>query len=226
MAITRTGSITVISTDSQTGSQSITVPSDANIMIVKVAGFFQYSQAGEGTHTINSQSMTVIFGYGVGDYTDIFYKTNPSTGSQTYEWDLVSPPQSTALLEISFYKGVDTADPIGDTALSAYSATPDTRDTGEMTAASGDCVVVVALAYGDGSPLPSGVDWTNATELSDNTYSLGAYSGAEAFPSGNVTITATQNGGQTGFNYIQLAAATLQQSSGTAGSPYYAYAQQ
>ena len=211
MAVTRTGSVTTIQTASQTGSQSVTVPNDAEIMIVKIAGFLESTYVGEGTYTINSQSLTAVWG-ATGDYSDIFYKINPSTGSQTFAWDFGSAPQFDEFIEISFYKGINTGDAIGATAFLDLFSNIDTANTGEMTASNGDAVVAIALIYGGGDPLPASADWTNATELTDTT-AAGVYSGAEAFPSGNVTITVAQNGGQAENNFVQLMAAVIKQAS-------------
>ena len=211
MAVTRTGSVTTIQTESQTGSQSVTVPNDAEIMIVKIAGFLDSTYVGEGTYTINSQSLTAVWG-ATGDYSDIFYKINPSTGSQTFAWDFGSAPQFDEFIEISFYKGINTGDAIGATAFLDLFSNIDTANTGEMTASNGDAVVAIALIYGGGDPLPASADWTNATELTDTT-AAGVYSGAEAFPSGNVTITVAQNGGQAENNFVQLMAVVIKQAS-------------
>ena len=211
MAVTRTGSVTTIQTASQTGSQSVTVPNDAEIMIVKIVGFLDSTYVGEGTYTINSQSLTAVWG-ATGDYSDIFYKINPSTGSQTFAWDFGSAPLLDEFIEISFYKGINTGDAIGATAFLDLSSNIDTANTGEMTASNGDAVVAIALIYGGGDPLPASADWTNATELTDTT-AAGVYSGAEAFPSGNVTITVAQNGGAAESNFVQLMAVVIKQAS-------------
>ena len=217
MAVTRTGSVTTIQTASQTGSQSVTVPNDAEIMIVKIAGFLDSTYVGDGTYTINSQSLTAVWG-ATGDYSDIFYKINPSTGSQTFAWDFGSAPQFDEFIEISFYKGINTGDAIGATAFLDLFSNIDTANTGEMTASNGDAVVAVALIFSESDPFPASADWTNATELTDTTWAAGVYSGAEAFPSGNVTITATQNGGQAEYNFVQLMAAVIKQSSSGGGA--------
>ena len=216
MAVTRTGSVTTIQTASQTGSQSVTVPNDAEIMIVKIAGLLESTYVGEGTYTINSQSLTAVWG-ATGDYSDIFYKINPSTGSQTFAWDFGSAPLFDEFIEISFYKGINTGDAIGATAFLDLLSNIDTANTGEMTASNGDAVVAIALIYGGGDPLPASADWTNATELTDTT-AAGVYSGAEAFPSGNVTITVTQNGGAAESNFVQLMAVVIKQASAGATS--------
>ena len=212
MAVTRTGSVTTIQTASQTGSQSVTVPNDAEIMIVKIAGFLDGTNVGEGTYTINSQSLTAVWG-ATGDVSEIFYKISPSTGSQTFAWDFGSAPLSDEFIEISFYKGINTGDAIGASAYAYLFENIDTANTGEMTASNGDAVVAVALIFSESDPFPASADWTNATELTDTTWAAGVYSGAEAFPSGNVTITATQNGGAAESNFVQLMAVVIKQAS-------------
>ena len=217
MAVTRTGSVTTIQTASQTGSQSVTVPNDAEIMIVKIAGALESSYISGGTYTLNSQSLTSIFTE-VADATDIAYKVSPSTGSQTFAWDLGSAPAfGNDFFEISFYKGIDSS-PIGATAYALWGDNIDTANTGEMTVASGDAVVAIAWILSVGDPLASSADWTNATEVSDETWAMGVFSGTEAFPSGNVTITVAQNGGQAENNFVQLMAAVIKQSSSGGGA--------
>ena len=117
MAVVRTGSVVTISSDATTGSQSITVPSDADIMVV---GFGTWDGSTDwiptNPLTLNSVNITKAeetdYQSDV-DQTWLGYLVNPDTGTQTFAWDMGSTSGFDGnVYGIAFYKNVDTTSPI------------------------------------------------------------------------------------------------------------------
>lgn len=216
MAVTRTGSVIEIDSSANSGSQSITVPTDAEIMVVAVAGYLSSGGSNyfSGTPpTIGGSAMTLgrdDDGDGTYLIQCIFYKTSPATGSQTFAWDWATAAAATlgTQMHIAFYKGSNTS-PLG---AAGGSQDPDnSATTGSLVVASGDAVFVAAVAY---NPTLPTIDFTNATELADNS-ALGLQAGcAEAFPSGDTTFTATHNGGSGGIPATTISAMVIKQAAG------------
>lgn len=209
-SVSRTGSVTDIHNNVNSGSQSITVPSDATLAIVTANGFYnQANYFSSGSVTLGGDTMSV----GRSDDSDItyefsaiFYLINPSTGSQTLAWDWAgsNAPSSGVHIHYAFYKDIDTSSLIRDTG--GQQTATGTATTGSMTAQTGD--MAIAIAHGYDSSLPS-FNWTNATETDDDQYNFSASSYAEATPSGNITITATQTGGSGVTPYTTMSAIVI-----------------
>jgi len=198
MAIARTGSITQINATGQSGSQGITVPADATLMIVGSSGYHSTgNQFSNNPPTIASSSLTA--GAIADTSTDyfqgvLFYYINPPTGSQTFAWNWGVTPTNSPLLVIAFYKGVNTADLIRDS-YGAQSWYPFSTDT--LTAQSGDLIIGWAEQYTDDEELSC--DWTNATEVYDPSYYVAAEGSlAEKEATGNVQLTAEFSVGSDG----------------------------
>src|ERR1044072_6699803 len=117
MAITQTsatGEVAKVTTNS--GSASVTVPADAEIMIVGVsANDTGANYISGGTMTIAGASMTAITG---GDASTsfwdagAFYKLLPTTGTQTLAWDFAgtnAPSGGGAIISYTFWKGINTS---------------------------------------------------------------------------------------------------------------------
>ena len=184
MAVTRTGSVGEFHEDSLGAeSDTVTVPSDATLMVVMACGYSEndmfdlgVADDGEITNvTLNSDTFINIeeigddqaespYWYGASSQ---FYLVNPSTGSQTLAWDWIGNGNAGEGVHIqyAFYKGVDTADPVRDrdNAAGYGNQTTDTLD-----AEDGDMIVAGCYHWTDGGG--GDVSWTNATEALDNEY--------------------------------------------------------
>lgn len=196
MAITRIGSITSVAIgNANTGSTSITVPSDAQLIVVGVSGFPIDASASffsGGSLKLNGVALTAVA-------TDtnssafegaLFYLNLPATGSQTLAWDwggtgnVLDGP----LVAYGFYKGIDANGPVRSS--SGVQAGVDPHMSGTLTAQSGDLIVAW------GSHFVSNTDrsfsWTGATEVQGFT-NVGNADGswAEASPTGNQTVSYT-----------------------------------
>src|ERR1041384_6405688 len=134
-----------------TGSASVTVPSDAQLMVCSVTGFSNTSgYFSGGSLTIAGAAMTVVTG---GDAktglweSALWYKVSPATGSQTLAWDWVGTADADASSSIAcaWYKSLDTASPVRSSLCAQSSGSP--YATGTMTAQSGDLAVAFVAAF-------------------------------------------------------------------------------
>lgn len=219
MSVTRTGSIIEIDSASNSGSQSITVPSDAEYMVCSASGYLSSGGSNfmnANPPTIASNAMTLVRdddNDGTRLIQCLFRYVSPPTGTQTFAWDWAGTTSATLgiQMQIAFYKGVNTTTPEGANAGSADADASAT--TGSMTVTNGDAVFVAAVAYN--AVLPT-IDFTNCTEIADNS-ALGLQAGcAEAFPSTDTTFTATHNGGSGGIPATTISAIVIKQAAGTA----------
>lgn len=221
-AITRTGSVSEIESTANSGSQSITVPSDATLIVVTVTGYTSGETATRltsGTLTLAGNSLTaqVVAAAGTTDYdlAGVFYRVNPATGSQTLAWDWNGTATWTdgGHIIYAFYKGVDTASPIkdSDTATQAGASSTATATTPTLTASSGD--MIFSGLYAWDTTNPTSITWTNATEVNGNVYNNSWGGAAETFPSGDVAVIADPNGNS--GNDLWLALASVVFRSGT-----------
>lgn len=217
MDVESTGTLVKIESTANSGSQSITVPADAEIMILGIQGSPADGLISEGSFTIGGSGLSlVIENYDVLINRAIYSKSSPSTGSQTFAWDLLDENDNPGIVYyIRFYKVVSGT---GSTAAGEV-VLEDSINTGEMTAASGDAVF--AMAYGYWDPLPDGIAWTNATELDDSEYGILRNSCAEAILSGNVTITATPTITTPGEMFVGIIAVVIQKSGEVTYTPHF-----
>jgi hypothetical protein len=205
MAITQAGSILTFpapgSANTGTVSTTITVPADAEIVVVGWSGFSgtaNFFSTGSMTFTKGAAdtAMTAVSGGdALGGTWDaaMFYLALPDTGTnKSLKWDWLGTAAAddpSTLCSVTFWKGIDTASPVrGSGGGQGTATTPYT--TGTITAASGDLVVawVGAFAAAEGT-----VDtWSNLSLLSQIAIS-GNADGAWAMgsPSGNVVVEAS-----------------------------------
>lgn len=223
---TSTGSIQSFSTAAQSGSLSITVPSGTTLALVGLIGAANSASNvfSGATLTINGVGMTLAHeadddpNYLIGA---IFRLVNPSVGSQTLAYAYGSSDLFTSIgarVYVGYYKDLDTTTPIK--ASGGQQAVATSANTGSMAAASGDAIFAVAGVYRD--TLPTGINWTNATELNETTQGSSPIirvAAAEAFPSGNTTVTATHSGGSGGSTQTVISGVVIANAAaaGTAG---------
>ena len=167
MAVVQTGTPVNINASSDSSSQSITVPSDAELMVVFYAG---YESAGSYTSsevalTIGGASLTHIIANGAGSGTNgcfVQYRVSPATGSQTFAWTISSGYSYGHAFVIAFYKGVDITSPILDSD-STYTDVGTSATTPTMTVNTGD-MMVGGLAL-DNSPTVTGSSQTQVGSI-------------------------------------------------------------
>ena len=121
MAIVRTGTEITINTASPDSSQSITVPSDAQIAIAFLSAYSSSVTIANPTLTLAGTGLTRLVATGVVstyNSASLEYMLNPPTGSQTLAWDFTSwfggSSEAGCHIVVVFYKGIDTATPFKD----------------------------------------------------------------------------------------------------------------
>lgn len=158
MAVERTGTYTIIHTArAQTGSQSVTIPADTNLLVVAISawkGSANWYPASPVTWDGSNLSKIVAT-----DGQSSFQQgwagrlANPTTGAKTLAWDFGTSYNEGAHIVVVAYKGVDTSDPI----VSSASVTTNNTDvTSGLSAGASDMMVGVASIYSGSSP--SGAD--------------------------------------------------------------------
>jgi hypothetical protein len=198
-SLERTGTHSQFCDTSDAGSDSITVPADADLAVLLVSGYETgntgYFSAPDAAPTINSVSMTEATATDVdtGTAGAIFYLSNPATGSQTlaWNWGFNSGPTEGVQYYVVYYKNSD-ATPLRS-ACSAESGGSTVNCT-PGSASAGDVMVAVA-----GVSAIEAIGWTNATELDeDQNCQGGSYAVAYDDSYGSaVQITATMSSSYT-----------------------------
>ena len=181
MAIERTGTAIAIqptyySNDGQ-GNASIEVPADCTMIIATwVATWASAYPKPVNAFKLGTTDFTQIDA--IGKFTDgsgdtnqthnIFLEIlcNPSTGTQTLYWDIASTvhPYYGVVILVSFYKGVDTSDPIVDYAHSATAC-----DLSGMSYSTGNMMIGVTMSWNyNPNMVPSGSGQTQDVESAAN----------------------------------------------------------
>jgi hypothetical protein len=196
VAITRLGSDEIQST-AASGSQSVTVPSGTDFIVVGMGGFNNTTNMfSGGTFTIDGNALTSLLP-ALDDADDtqaiaLYYRANPGTGSLTFAWSVSGgAPDEGVIYQFVFYSGVDTADPWRD---SGGEATVDeaTASTGVLDVEAGDRAVLVGCgndASGSWGASPS----TTITELEENALNAAIVSLADAEPTADTDFTFSPN---------------------------------
>lgn len=212
MAIVQTGSVLTFlaQTGNNTGtvSTAITVPSDADFIVVGWSGFggvSNYYSTGSMTFTKGGVDTAMTSASTLGDSSSgfwcsaIFYMALPDTGTnKTLKWDWLgsgAAGSTSSLCSITFWKGVNTSSPVRGSSGANSGSLPYT--SGTITAQSGD--LIVAFAAGSINGVEGTINsWSNLTLL--NQITGGAVNADAAWatgsPFGNTTVAAS-----TGTNY-------------------------
>lgn len=218
MAVARTGSVGKFGSGDNSNSTSVSVPTDAELMVVTVSGYHDTEDyMSDGSLTLNGDSFTVSAHYddrpgGIDNQKAvIFTLQDPDTGTQTLAWDwtTATDPMEGLNFFYAFYKGVDDTTPIKDSGGSNLN-TADEKTTGSMTAASGDMAVAVADMYTGNTP-----QWSENVTVRETQTTNGDYAEyVEASPSGNIEITMQSDGEGPWASYNVLAAIVIGASAG------------
>jgi hypothetical protein len=196
-AVTRTGNVTNHQPgNGNTGSTGITVPADAELMVVAAAAFANANNYySGGTITLGGNALSVGFDADdttVGQQGVLYYlDVRALTGSQTLAWDWSGAGTSfcSQNIDYAFYNGVDMNAPIRDSGGQGPSGSgPFT--TGSMNAISGD-MVAAAMSATDNTTL----SWTNATQVRSDATDCNRTYYAEAAPAGDTTVSANITAG-------------------------------
>ena len=177
MAITQTGTNLdfPVNSSAQSGtvSSTITVPSDAQIVIVGVSNYHNVTN-GHITMTFTKGGVdTAMSREGGGDNvrnweTTLFWLVSPDTGAnKTLKWSWTSStPDANQVFSVTFWKGIDTASPVRSSAGNNGLRWP--RNTPLLTAQDGDRIVAFSgFYYGPGGGVGEVSTWNNLIEVAE-----------------------------------------------------------
>jgi hypothetical protein len=189
MAISRTGTFTEVDSSVQSSSISITIPADAEILVVLVEGYALSSAIfGANSMTINGLAMTRAIFYDADSNvhgTAIYYRVSPPTGSQTLAWSWSNALTLGAIMACVCYKGIDTASPIVDAKANHVNASNTTISVTALTHGANDLTVGVAGCDSSGTP---DVDTGGQTKILESaTFNGAKVAVAEIVNSGTFT---------------------------------------
>jgi hypothetical protein len=187
-------------TAAATGSFSITVPSDADAVVVFVSTYRGTANAlTSGSNGVTLGGASPDAEIGADSNTAAFMSAGwaflaPGTGSKTVAWTFGGSGSDFHEFGWIAYKGVGSVR--GTNSAQATSG----NKSAAYTASSGDNIAVAFAEFG-GSGAGT---WTNATEVANGNVSTSYLSIANATPSGNVTITGNDVGNDGGIAGIVL----------------------
>jgi hypothetical protein len=232
MAITQTGTITTVTHGTTYGAAngtlaSITVPADAEIMMIGVSGFSSSANliATNGSFDIGGNTSVGVGGASSTSFWQcaLHYILSPATGTQNLDWQwgggagtaLTDP---SAMISYWFLRGIDTGSPTRDS--DGTNGSGATQTTPTLTALSGDLIVMFGGSY-DGGEANLTYSFAPDTTLENET-NLGYLDGAwgTAAPTGNQTVTWTATGADEGaIAAFVLKAAVSSASASISASP-------
>lgn len=212
MSITQTGAVVILNrnttpaiTSLATGTIPLTIPVDATKVLIGVSGFSGTANvlSNNGNFAIGAQTSVGVGGAASTGLwqSALHYILNPATGAQNMTWQWgVSPgvvlDSTDVILEISYWKGVDTASPTRDSD-GAQAAGP-TVVTKSLSAQTGDLIAVMGGTDDTGAANLTYV-WSGAAEVSGgNATNIGEADGslATASPTANQTVGYTATGAE------------------------------
>ena len=214
MSIERVGTAVVINTDNDTGSQSITVPTDAQIAIAFYGGYADIAEAafssGGYSISIGDEPSTHVNRSPIDTTSNdvaCSYVLNPPVGTQLIEWTLSSSILCGHLIVVVFYKGINISDPI---VSSGGNDSPDgaTVSVSGLSYSSGD--IVVGGAVEDNAP--PGVSINSQTAIA-NTSTPDAKFGSVYISVGEKLSSGTFTASKEGDGLLGVVALVLRQGS-------------
>jgi len=194
--IQRVGGWTEIQSATNAATATVTVPSDATLMVVFVTGYRTGTYFSTGTVTIGGASMTGVSAEANNSAFKgaAFYRALPPTGVQTLAWDWAgtSTPTEGVILAYGFYKNDGGA--LRD-AEGKQSSTGGPITSKTLTASAGDLIVAWRFSFWPYVDPSFTFSWTNATKVADFDVAAGyrkaTASVAETAPAGSQTVTGT-----------------------------------
>ena len=171
--VTRTGTVTTITSTLQSSSQSVTVPADATLAVVMASLWRNATNwIAANPVTLGGVNLTTLQRTDEqtgNEHAWLGYLVNPATGSQTLAWNWGAAPTEGVNIAVVFYKGVVTSNPV---VSSGEQLTTDTDLTG-LIAGPDDMMVGVAATY---TSAPTVTD-SGQTQLAVMGPTAGAYGG-------------------------------------------------
>lgn len=194
--------LTAASRSTNTGSQSVTVPSSCTGIAVFIGGYFSTASSFSGGSVSLSTDGALTATATGGDASSSFHQgacfylgKNLTSGTQTLSWDWVGTgaPADGALMVVVFIGGSATTTPIRDSDGIQTGSIGDNllHSTKTLTAQTDDLILAWVEQFAPGGVDPAPV-WTNATSVANYDLSA-AYRNtdaglASATPTGNQTV--------------------------------------
>jgi len=208
MAITQTGSVLVLDSDSTpavsnaaSGTIAITVPGDCTLVVIGVSGYSSTANllSTNGSFDIGGNASVGVGGAASTSFWQSaeHYILNPATGAQNLDWQWgggagTAVTAASLKVTVSFWKGVDTGSPTRDS--DGAQAGGATATTPTLTALSGDLIIATGATQ-DNEQGELTFAWSGASEVSGGVHQGEAdISLATASPSGNQTVGFTATG--------------------------------
>lgn len=197
MDVSRTGSINSFNSQSNAANTSISIPADAQFIVVTVGGWINnIGYFSSGSLTLNSSQLTISYTGDASTSTHMgmlyYYNVSAWAGtSQTLAWDWndTYPPVTGANFFYAFYKGIDGTSPIRSSGGESVDAISHT--TGSLAATSGDMLVGLSSVTSNVTDLSV----TGATETANYVLFSNRSDFLEANPTAAVTVTVAANNG-------------------------------
>jgi hypothetical protein len=166
MPVVRTGTPVLIQNSSQSGSQSITIPSDCQTIVVAISAYKNSTNwIATNPCTIDGSNVTTVRKT---DSTSAInqnwlgYILNATTGSKTFAWDMGTTFTFGLNISIIFYKNVDLDSPL----VSSNLTTTDGADVTGLTAGATDMMVGIVSSEGGNATVTD----NSQTEISVTSY--------------------------------------------------------
>lgn len=181
-------------------AQNITVPSGCDLMVVSwggynAAGFLPttLTLAGNNLSTAIQQTSN-IGGNGQGGGGCAYYVSPPS-GTQSLDWAWSQSPTVGAPVIVTFWSGVDTANPIRDSDLTAWSGGP-TTGSRTLDSEASDTVLLHVFGTASVNATPASSGQTAVSGASGTAGGLTGAAATEDSPgASSTTVTATATNG-------------------------------
>lgn len=197
MSVSRIGSFTEYDDSTNNASStSISVPSNATLAVVGVTGYENTPNFfSGGTLTLGGVPMTAVpaDADNSNQMAALFYLFAPPTGTQplAYDWNGAAAPLQGVIFAYGFYQGTD-AGPVRDSDGGQSGTGP--YLTKSLTALPGDLIIAFSGCFASGATTWS---WLGATDVADfdtsAPFAASTATVAEASPSGNQTVQATNS---------------------------------
>jgi hypothetical protein len=215
--VQRTGTVTTISNNANSGSQAITAPSDATGIVVMTGGW-------DASHTNMFANGSVTWnGISLGSARNQFDTTASSNagavwaaqitdiGSQTFAWNWegTDTVDEGGGIFVFFIKNVDWASPIVATGQDGTGSSATALTTGSMSGSTGNLTLSVTARYSTDA-----ITWTGATKIGSSLdYNFDRLEIAETSPTGSHTVTISSH------DYHVLVSIVLKNSSSSGSLP-------
>lgn len=164
------GSIQVINSNGQSGSQSVTVPAGADCCLLCAAYYDDAATGGINTASLNGASfvsVAEIFTSVDNGGTTIWRLNNPATGTFSWSWDMTfGENYENAVMFLVFLDNVDVSgNPIRANATGQGAST---ATSGSFSSSTNDLCVCIGYSFGTNCNAAAGSNQTEQSDANNN----------------------------------------------------------